>query len=55
VRLYGTTAVITGRTQMRGQFDQTPFGVHSRYTHVYVEQQARWRLVTAQGTQIESD
>lgn len=51
-RLYGRTAVITGRTQMRGRFEQTPFTVHSRFTHVFIEQQGRWRLVAAQGTQI---
>jgi hypothetical protein len=52
VRVYQTTAVVTGRTQMTGQFGETPFATKSRYTHVYVEQQGRWRLVTAQGTQI---
>jgi len=25
-----------------------PFDVHGRYTHVYIEQNGRWRLVTAQ-------
>jgi hypothetical protein len=52
VRHYPTTAVITGRTQMSGRFDKTPFTLRSRYTHVYVEQGGRWRLVSAQGTQI---
>jgi ketosteroid isomerase-like protein len=51
VRFYHTTAIVTGRTQMRGQFAETPFSASSRYTHVYVEQQGRWRLATAQGTQ----
>jgi hypothetical protein len=55
VRVYQTAAVITGRTEMRGQFGETPFATKSRYTHVYVEQQARWRLVAAQGTQITGD
>ena len=54
VRLYQTTAVITGRTRMSGRFGETPFAVHSRYTHVYVEQVGRWRLVAAQGTPIGS-
>jgi hypothetical protein len=52
VRLYQSTAVITGRTQMRGRFAGSPFAVSSRYTHVYVERGGQWRLVTAQGTQI---
>jgi ketosteroid isomerase-like protein len=52
VRLYPPAAIVTGRTLMRGRFGETPFTLGSRYTHVYVEQQGRWRLVTAQGTQI---
>ena len=52
VRRYGTAAVVTGRTQMRGQFGEQGFTVHSRYTHVYVERQRGWQLVAAQGTQI---
>lgn len=52
VRRYGTAAVVTGQTRMRGQFAGQGFTARSRYTHVYVEQQGRWRLVAAQGTQI---
>jgi hypothetical protein len=55
VRLYRTTAVITGRTQMRGRLGETPFATKSRYTHVYVAQEGRWRLVAAQGTQIAGE
>ena len=53
-RRYPGTAVITGRTQMRGRFGEAPFSVNSRYTHVYIEQQGAWRLVAAQGTPIAS-
>jgi len=52
VRLYQTTAVVTGRTQMKGQLGDAPFSVSSRYTHVYVAQQNGWRLVAAQGTHV---
>lgn len=55
VRIYQTTALVTGRTQMSGRFDQTPFTARSRYTHVYVEQQGRWRMVAAQGTPIAGE
>jgi hypothetical protein len=51
-RRYQGTAVITGRTRMNGRFGETPFTTSSRYTHVYIEQEGRWRLVAAQGTQI---
>jgi len=52
VRLYQTTAIITGRTPMKGRLGDTPFAASSRYTHVFVSQQAEWRLATAQGTPI---
>src|SRR5258705_9223072 len=38
VRLYQTTAIITGRTKMKGQLGDAPFGASSRYTHVFVDQ-----------------
>ncbi len=52
---YGNVAVITGRTQMRGQGGDQTWAARSRYTHVYVEQGGRWRLVAAQGTQIAQE
>jgi len=52
VRLYQTTAIITGRTQMNGRLGDAPFTSNSRYTHVFVSQQNEWRLATAQGTPI---
>jgi ketosteroid isomerase-like protein len=54
VRHYQGTAVITGRTQMKGRFGEAPFAFNSRYTHVFVAQQGEWRLVSAQGTQISA-
>ena len=51
-RTYGKTAVVTGRTQMSGRFDERPFTASSRYTHVYVKDQSHWQLISAQGTQI---
>jgi ketosteroid isomerase-like protein len=53
-RRYPGTAVITGRTRMRGRFGEVPFSANSRYTHVYIEQHGGWRLVAAQGTSIAS-
>ena len=52
VRLYQTTTIITGRTQMKGRLGDAPFAASSRYTHVFVPQQNEWRLATAQGTPI---
>ena len=52
VRVYHTTAVVTGRTEMKGRMGDTPFALSSRYTHVFLEHEGKCRLVTAQGTQI---
>jgi ketosteroid isomerase-like protein len=54
VRLYQSTAIITGRTHMKGQLGKAPFTASSRYTHVFVERQGEWRLVNGQGTPISS-
>ena len=55
VRLYETTAIVTGRAQMNGMFNGERFAFNSRYTHVYVELHGHWQLVSAQGTQIAPD
>src|SRR5262245_6581305 len=52
VRMYGPVAIITGRTDMHGRYLGQPFGARSRYTHVFVAEGERWRMVSAQGTQI---
>ena len=52
-RRHGDRAVIVGRTEMSGTFGGAPFAAASRYTHVLVRDgDDRWRLVSAQGTQI---
>lgn len=51
-RRYGDAAVTVGATRMRGRFADAPFAAHSRYTHVFVRQDGRLRMVSAQGTQI---
>jgi len=55
VRRYGAVAVVTGRTRMGGRAGDQPWSARSRYTHVFVEQRGRWRMVSAQGTQIAPD
>lgn len=55
MRFYGTTAVIVGRTQMGGRYQDTPWSASSRYTHVFIEDQGTWRLASAQGTPIAPD
>jgi hypothetical protein len=52
VRVYQTTASITGRTQLNGELGDAPFAASSGYTRVFVYQPEEWLLATAQGTQI---
>jgi hypothetical protein len=54
VRFYGATAIVTGRTEMRGRFGGTAIVAQSRYTHVYFEREGKLSLVAAQGTPIAS-
>jgi ketosteroid isomerase-like protein len=52
IRAYGSAAVVTGQTRMRGRYQQQPWSAHSRYTHVYVRGGDGWRIASAQGTPI---
>jgi ketosteroid isomerase-like protein len=52
VRVYGSSAVVTGQTRMRGRYQEQSWAAHSRYTHVYVGGEDGWRLASAQGTPI---
>ena len=52
VRVYSTTAIIVGRTEMRFRAGESSFNFSSRYTHVFVLEDGGWQLASAQGTQI---
>lgn len=54
VRFYGSAAIVTGRTQMSGLFQDQPFVAASRYTHVFFKDDGRWKLAAAQGTPIST-
>jgi ketosteroid isomerase-like protein len=51
-RTYGDTVVITGETKMTMRMGEMNGTAHSRYTHVFVQQDGVWRFASAQGTQI---
>jgi ketosteroid isomerase-like protein len=53
VRVYGDTAVMTGRFTAKGQFRGEKIEVHERYTAVWVRSRGRWRLVAEQGNEIK--
>ena len=50
--VYDHTALVRGRTAMKGSFQGMPFTFNSCYTHTYIQQSGRWRMVAAQGTPI---
>ena len=48
VRLYGDTALLSGRTRMSGRYQGKPFRSHYRYIDIYVRQGGAWRIVSVQ-------
>jgi len=52
VRVYGDTALLSGRTRMTGRDSGKPFVAHYRYIDVYVRRGGVWRVVSVQITSI---
>jgi ketosteroid isomerase-like protein len=52
VRMRGATAVVVGQTRMALRAGGHDMTTDSRYTHVYIREQDRWLLLSAQGTPI---
>ena len=53
VRVYKSTAVMTGRFTAKGQFRGKNIDIRERYTAVWVKKDGRWRLVAEQGNLIK--
>ncbi|HVF46136.1 MAG TPA: DUF4440 domain-containing protein [Pyrinomonadaceae bacterium] len=49
VRVYGNSAVMTGRFTAKGTFRGEALEIRERYTAVWVKQKGRWRLASEQG------
>jgi ketosteroid isomerase-like protein len=54
VRLFGDTALLSGRTRMTGRVDGTPFTSHYRYIDIYVKRGGAWQIVSVQITRLAS-
>jgi ketosteroid isomerase-like protein len=52
VRLYGDTALLSGRTHMTGKYDGKPFASNYRYIDVYVRRGGVWKIVSVQITKL---
>jgi ketosteroid isomerase-like protein len=52
VRVYGNTAVVTGRATSSATYNGSAFTTQERSTDVFVKQQGRWRCVLTQLTRL---
>jgi ketosteroid isomerase-like protein len=52
VRLYGDTALLSGRTHMTGKHDGKPFESNYRYIDIYVRSKGTWKIVSVQITKL---
>jgi len=50
VRIYGDTALLSGRTHMTGKYDGQPFTSNYRYIDIYVRKGGTWKIVSVQIT-----
>ena len=53
VRVYGSTAVVTGRSNQKGREDGKDYSGDYRFTRVYSKQGGQWRTVALQATLIQ--
>lgn len=54
VRVYGQTAVVTGRGTFSGQLRGAPFSATERFTDVFVRRNGRWQAVSTHGSPMTS-
>jgi ketosteroid isomerase-like protein len=50
VRVYGDTALLSGRTHMTGSYESKPFTSDYRYIDIYVRKNGTWKIVSVQIT-----
>jgi ketosteroid isomerase-like protein len=53
VKLYGNTAVVTGRSEFRGQMKGKPFRGHCRFSRVWVKSGSGWQEILFQLTALQ--
>jgi ketosteroid isomerase-like protein len=52
IRVYGDTALLSGRTHMTGKHDGEPFESNYRYIDIYVRKGGTWKIVSVQITRL---
>jgi len=55
VRVYGDTAIVTGRVTEKGTFNGRSLNSQSRYTDIWVRRNGRWQVVGAQSTRLPQE
>lgn len=55
VRVYGETAIVTGRVTEKGTFNGRSLNSQSGYTDVWVRRNGRWQVVAAQNTRLPQE
>jgi ketosteroid isomerase-like protein len=53
IRIYGDTAIVTGRSTQKGSENGKDYSGDYRFTRVYVKQKGRWVTVALQTTLIQ--
>jgi ketosteroid isomerase-like protein len=52
IRVFGDTAVVTGRSAFTGSYQGKKASVTQRFTDVFIKRDGRWQAVASQGTQV---
>ncbi|WP_162250766.1 nuclear transport factor 2 family protein [Pelomonas sp. Root1217] len=52
IRVYGDTALLSGRTRMTGRYQGQAFKSHYRYIDIYVKRGGAWKIVSVQISRI---
>ncbi|MFZ6779415.1 nuclear transport factor 2 family protein [Undibacterium sp. Ji83W] len=52
IRLYGSVALLSGRTRMTGRYDGKSFKSHYRYIDIYAQRDGKWQIVSVQISRI---
>jgi ketosteroid isomerase-like protein len=52
VRIYGNTAVVTGRFFGEGTYKGSPLDERQRYTSVWIKRNGRWRGISEHGSKL---
>jgi len=53
LRMFGTTAIITGKGNFFGSMRGTPFQSNLLYTEVYVNENQHWKLVSRHANKLQ--